>query len=290
MLHIKIIPKQWNYSMQFNLIIPTYNALSGNWFKVLESIGNQTNIPNRKIIIDSSSSDETVNLAKQFGFECHIIPKTKFNHGLTRQFGVDLDKNAKFVIFMTQDVILYNEFAFANLLKIFEDKAIAVAYGRQLTDKTSSMLEKTARNFNYPEKSVVKSMVNIKELGLHTAFCSDSFAAYRTKDLLNIGGFTKTDFGEDMITCAKLLMNSKKSAYVAEALCLHSHAYSIKNEFQRGRAIGRMHKENPWLLKTFGKAESRGKALLSSVPFYYRPILFLQIIPKYSGYLLEKLF
>ncbi len=152
----------------------------------------------------------------------------------------------------------------------------------------SSFIEKVSRQFNYGETSLLKSKENIAEYGLSTAFCSDSFAAYKIADLLSIGGFPKTDFAEDMLISAKLILKGKKVYYNAEAKVIHSHPYSIKSEYMRGKQIGKMHKENKWLLQTFGKAEKRGKTLLNTLSFYKKILFILQALPKFIGYKVGK--
>ena len=66
------------------IIIPTYNA--GKKFdKLAGALLQQKNIVPRNIrIIDSSSADNTVNIAEQAGFQVQIIEKKEFGHGKTR--------------------------------------------------------------------------------------------------------------------------------------------------------------------------------------------------------------
>ena len=91
--------------MNCGLIIPTLNA--GNQFqKLLEQIAAQS-LPIEKLIVDSESTDATVQLAKNFGLEVLTIPRKTFNHGATRQFALEhlLKKfPLDVVIFLTQDV------------------------------------------------------------------------------------------------------------------------------------------------------------------------------------------
>ena len=65
------------------LIVPTLNAgsLWNFWLKAFEQ---QTQKPDCLLVIDSSSSDDTVALARDHGFDVRVIPKSEFNHGGTR--------------------------------------------------------------------------------------------------------------------------------------------------------------------------------------------------------------
>lgn len=270
--------------MSFIIIIPTYNACKSGIERLLKTIKEQTVSPSKICIIDSSSTDNTVEICRKYGCDITIIDKGSFNHGLTRQMGIDNNKNYDYAVFMTQDILLYDNNTLETLLSSFNHENVSIAYGRQLTDETSSFIEKISRHFNYPPHSIIKSKDDIEKYGISTAFCSDSFAAYKIKDLLSIGGFPKTDFAEDMLAAAKIILSGRLVYYNAEAKVYHSHQYSIKNEYARGKAIGKMHKENKWLIETFGRAENKGKELLSSLPIHKKILYILQALPKLIGY------
>lgn len=274
--------------MSYIIIIPTYNGEKQGLENLLISIHNQSLPPEKICIIDSSSTDNTVNICKKYNCDITIINKKDFNHGLTRQLAVNNNKNYDYAIFLTQDVLLNDDNTCRALLSSFNIADVSIAYGRQLVRDNSSFIEKVSRQFNYGETSLLKSKENIAEYGLSTAFCSDSFAAYKIADLLSIGGFPKTDFAEDMLISAKLILKGKKVYYNAEAKVIHSHPYSIKSEYMRGKQIGKMHKGNKWLLQTFGKAEKRGKTLLNTLSFYKKILFILQALPKFIGYKVGK--
>lgn len=269
--------------MSFIIIIPTYNGCN-TIERLLKSIKEQSVVPAKICIIDSSSTDNTVEICKKYGCDITIIDKGSFNHGLTRQQGIDNNKNYDYAVFMTQDILLKDNNTLETLLSSFNHDNVSITYGRQLTDNTSSFIEKISRHFNYPPHSMIKSKDDIVKYGISTAFCSDSFAAYKIKDLLAAGGFPKTDFAEDMLAAAKIILSGRLVYYNAEAEVMHSHPYSFKNEYARGKAIGKMHKENKWLIDTFGRAENKGKELLRFLPIHKKILYILQAFPKLIGY------
>ena len=89
---------------------------------------------------------------------------------------------------------------------------------------------------SYPPYSIIKSKNDIEKYGISTAFCSDSFAAYKISDLLAAGGFPKTDFAEDMLAAAQIILSGKLVYYNAEAEVFHSHPYSIKKRVCKGQS------------------------------------------------------
>ncbi len=275
------------------VIIPTYNA-GVKFLDLLNSLNNQDIEFAQKVIIDSSSTDNTVELTNGYGFEVLNISKQEFNHGLSRDKAIKhvlaKDSSIEFVLMLTQDVVFETTDAVTKLLAVFMNKDVSAGYGRQLTDKSSSLLESASRRFNYPKESMIKSIDDIGSLGIYTAFLSNSFAMYRVSDYLLMDGFSDTNFGEDMLLAGKMILAGRYIAYVSEAKVTHSHPYSIKSEYERGKAIASMHFTNSWLLEKFGSAEARGNRLLFSVKFYLIPFLILEALPKYIGYKIVKIF
>ena len=252
--------------MNCGLIIPTLNA--GNQFqKLLEQIATQS-LPIEKLIVDSESTDATVQLAKNFGLEVLTIPRKTFNHGATRQFALEhLLKNFPLdvIIFLTQDVLLRDEQTLATLVKIFgKDKSVGMSYGRQLPHEGATNEAKFLRAFNYPPESQLRSFDDRKIFGLKTAFASNSFAAYRVAALQNVGGFpSNVPLCEDMYVAAKMLMSGWKIFYAADAQVYHSHNYTAAQEFQRYVQIGKFHAQESWIRETFGSAEGAGKKFVA---------------------------
>ena len=251
--------------MKFLLCIPTYNA--GNlWNKWIEAYQFQSMTANQVIVIDSSSSDDTVELAKDAMFSVFSIPQSEFNHGGTRNQAVRFAEGfADVVVFMTQDAILASPDSLANLLAPFVDPEVAAVCGRQLPHHEATLLAAHARYFNYPPESSLRTLADIPALGIKTAFMSNSFAAYRLSVFEELGGFPdNTILAEDMYLTAKMILSGYKVAYCAEATVFHSHNYTLKQEFQRYFDTGVFQQEQKWIQQKFGKAASEGKKFVLS--------------------------
>jgi O antigen biosynthesis rhamnosyltransferase rfbN len=251
--------------MKFLLCIPTYNAgnLWNKWIKAYES---QSVTAEQVIVIDSSSSDDTVKLAKDAMFSVFSIPQSEFNHGRTRNQAVRFAENfADVLVFMTQDAILASPDSLEKLLVPFSDPEVAAVCGRQLPHHEATPLAVHARYFNYPSESRVRTMADISALGIKTAFMSNSFAAYRLSVFDKLGGFPdNTILAEDMYLAAKMILSGYKVAYCAEATVFHSHNYTLKQEFQRYFDTGVFQQEQKWIQQKFGSAASEGKRFVLS--------------------------
>lgn len=240
------------------LIVPTLNAgrLWESWLKAFEQ---QTRKPDRLLVIDSSSSDATIALARAHGFDAQVISKPEFNHGGTRQSGVNMLPETDIIVFMTQDALLAKPDAIERLLAAFIDERVGAAYGRQLPHRGAGPIASHARLFNYPAESQLRCMEDRARFGIKTAFISNSFAAYRRNALMQAGGFpVDTIMNEDTYVAGKMLVSGWKIAYCADAQVRHSHDYGFLDEFKRYFDIGVFHSHTSWLQQTFGGASGEG--------------------------------
>ena len=300
-----------------SLVVPTYNAgqawadfilaLQSQTLSLEDESGVKCPVGIDVTIIDSSSTDNTAVLSRAAGFEVLVIDKQSFDHGGTRQLAFEhIFKKSQegqaytWVVFMTQDAVLSDPSSLAQLLSGFKDGQVGVSFGRQLPHPTATLLSAHARGFNYPAYSSLKSMDDKATLGIKTAFCSNSFAAYRVDVLAQIGGFPKrVILGEDMYTAAKMLQQGYSVAYVSEACVHHSHNYTLIEDFKRHFDTGVFHAEESWILEAFGVPTDEGKrfvlselGLLKNLPLIQRAQLLLEISMrtalKFLGYHLGK--
>jgi rhamnosyltransferase len=244
--------------IKVGLIVPTLNAGS-LWESWLKAFAQQTRKPDYLLVIDSSSSDATVALAYAQGFNVQVIPKSEFNHGGTRQFGVNKLSALDIIVFLTQDALLANPDAIECLLAAFDDESVGAAYGRQLPHRNAGPIAAHARLFNYPAESQLRSLEDRTRFGIKTVFISNSFSAYRRNTLMQVGGFpANTIMNEDTYVAGKMLVAGWKIAYCADAQVFHSHDYSFLEEFKRYFDIGVFHTHTSWLQQTFGGASGEG--------------------------------
>lgn len=278
------------------LIVPTLNAGS-SWASWLQAFATQTQKPDNLLVIDSTSSDATVDLAQAQGFDVQMIPKAEFNHGGTRQFGVKQLSDCNIIVFLTQDALLADAHAIENLVAAFDNDKIGAAYGRQLPHLSAGPIAAHARLFNYPATSQVRALQDKAKYGIKTVFISNSFAAYRRKALMQVGGFPVTTImNEDTYVAGKMLLAGWKIAYCADAQVRHSHDYGFLDEFKRYFDIGVFHAHTAWLQETFGGASGEGLRFVRSELRYLMrhapgliPSAILRTGLKWLGYKLGKL-
>jgi rhamnosyltransferase len=253
------------------LVVPILNP-GPAWIDWLNAFQTQTLRPEFLLVVDSDSRDGTPEKAIPFGFKVHTIERSSFVHGATRQWSIDQLPEADIVVFMTQDAVLADPDSLKNLIAAFENPEVGAAYGRQLPRKNASPIEAHARTFNYPVHPRIKSFADIPELGIKTAFFSNSFGAFRRWALLEIGGFpVGLNFGEDVYAASKLLLAGWKVAYVSNATVFHSHRYSFLEEFRRYVEVGTFYGQEGWIVQDFGKAGGEGRKFVFSELSYLIP-------------------
>jgi len=210
--------------MRYAIIVPTLNA-GFNWDGILNSIIDQILAPERIIIIDSMSTDRTVEIAKSYGCTVILVDKEEFGHGRTRQIALTYAGEVDFVVFLTQDAFLVDNNSVKMLINVFKDEEIGAVYGKQLPRESANILEKFERTFTYPVQKNIYSYSDRKKYGVKACFLSNAYTAYTLSALVDIGGFPENIIvSEDMYVGAKLLKAGWKLAYCAEAAGVHSHS------------------------------------------------------------------
>jgi len=212
----------------------------------------------RLLVVDSSSTDGTVAIAKSMGAETFVIPRQEFNHGSSRELARKMLKT-DIVVMLTPDAFAVDASVLEKLVQPILKGLAVVCYARQIPHEGASFFEAFPREFNYPINSQLRALTDLDQYGVYTFFCSDSCAAYLNRALDEIGGFQPVLFGEDTVAVAKLLHKSYKIAYVAEALVYHSHRYSLRQEFCRYFDVGLMRQQYRSLILTKATDSQRGR-------------------------------
>lgn len=283
-----------------DIIIPTYKPDKG--FEVLiEKLQNQTVKPNKIILMNTEKKyiekflKDSQILAKYDNIEIHHVAETEFDHGKTRDLGVQYSKEPYFLC-MTQDAVPYDNFLIEELLKVLKTKNVAAVYGKQLASKNSHILEQFTRQFNYPDESRIKSKEDLEELGIKTYFCSNVCAAYHRDIYDKLGGFIKkTIFNEDMIYAAKAIKAGYFIGYAAKAQVIHSHHYTGKQQFHRNFDLGVSQADHPEIFQNVPSEKEGGKLVSGTIRFLIKEKKIGFILPfiyqcgcKYIGYRMGK--
>lgn len=278
-----------------DIIIPTYKPDEG-FYALIDSLKKQSVRPNRIILINTEEAYwDADRLCDEEDILLFHIKKEEFDHGRSRNMGVS-KSNADIFIMMTQDAMPVNEFFVERLIKPLENKEVASSYARQLVREDSSVMERISREFNYPEKSIIKGIDDIKQLGIKAFFCSNVSCAYKRSVFDELGGFVNhTIFNEDMIYANKMIKAGYKISYTSDALVYHSHNYTAMDQFHRNVDLGVSQADNPEVFSEISSESEGSRMIKQTIKRLKEEGQGSKIIPyiymscwKYLGYLIGK--
>ncbi|KUJ75885.1 hypothetical protein AVO42_11465 [Thiomicrospira sp. XS5] len=246
--------------MAICVVIPFYNAidfLTPRYMAFLGALKADKNIT--CVFWDSSSTDGTEQQLEDIGFDqVHVISPDDFDHGGSRTLAAQTC-DSDVVVFLTQDALPVSKDDLYRLTLAFENPAVGAAYGRQLPHEDAHFFARHLRGFNYPGKSHIYSLSDVKEQGIKAAFLSNAFCAYRRSAMDDVGWFPDgLLISEDLYAGVKLLKAGYSLAYVSEACVFHSHNYSVLQEFRRYFDVGAFHRMESGSLADFTQVGSEG--------------------------------
>ena len=259
---------------EIDVIIPVYKP-GAEFLELIERLEHQS-VPVRRILLVNTEQKyweafqyDHPRRKRYENIKMWHISRKEFDHGRTRRDAVKRSAAPVFVM-MTQDAMPADEFLLERLIAPLADEGVAVSYARQLPREEAGPVERFTREFNYPEESLVKSKEDIPRLGIKAFFCSNVCAAYRRDIYDRQGGFPRhAIFNEDMIYAAGCIKAGYKIAYTADAMVIHSHQYTNKEQFRRNFDLGVSQAEHP---EIFGSvpSESEGVRLVKKTAQYLR--------------------
>jgi len=216
-----------------SIIIITYN--SGNNFKqTLDAIFSQKMKDFEVIIIDSSSTDNTLDIVKKYNTRIFKIKKEEFGHGKTRNFGANLAKG-KYLVFMTQDAIPADKNWLSELIKSLNDEKVAGVYSRQIPKENENTIDKFFYLSLYPEKNITWKKEDIVQ---GNNIFSDVSSAMRKELFLKNTFNEKLILGEDYDWASRMLNKNLQIYYNSNSKVIHSHSYKLCSVFKRNFDIG----------------------------------------------------
>ena len=193
--------------------------------------------PFELIVIDSGSTDETLELLRRFPVHLEQIPPESFHHSRTRNFAAGLAKG-EILVFLSQDAIPASEKWLNTMISNFDDPTVGAVYGRQLPKPGSSMEREDALGALYGERKIVKDPVHRNGLGYRFYHFSDVNGAIRR------GVWEALRFPEDLrvfedIGIAKRILDAGwKIVYEPNSSVFHSHSHTTIGLFKRYFDIG----------------------------------------------------
>jgi glycosyltransferase involved in cell wall biosynthesis len=223
--------------MDISVVIPTKNGARCIG-ECLEAVYSQEGVGRVEVVmVDSGSTDGTLEIARKFPVRIVEIPAEDFHHARTRNYAATLAAG-KYLVFLSQDAIPANCSWLKVMLQNFADGAVGAAYGRQIPKAGSTLERHEALNAMYGSQRVVKDPSSKQRLGYRYYHFSDANAAIRREV------WEATRFPEDLkvfedLGIAKRILDAGwHIVYEPEASVVHSHNHTTVELFKRYFDIG----------------------------------------------------
>lgn len=239
----KIIKKNVERSL-ITCVIPTLNAGYDLKF-VLQALIEQDVLIKKIIVIDSGSTDHTLDIAKKFNCEIIKIEKKKFSHSGTRNFALKF-VDTPYVYFTVQDCVLSSKHTLSSLQEIMISNELSAITNpqnpRMDADEYSCITtfyhNKVFYNFPYGSYKIFDTLGDKKNQRYNTQL--DNVSCLYFKEHLIKHKF-RGEFAEDVNIAIDLIRDHKKVARANIFPVIHSHTrpwlYHLKRSYVESKAI-----------------------------------------------------
>ena len=223
---------------QISVVIPVKNG-AATLEVTLQGILTQTLADRTEIIvIDSGSTDATLDIAAKYPVILHQIPPAEFNHGATRNLGVQLARG-EFVVMTVQDAAPVDDRWLEKMHRHFDDPKVAGVCGKQITSRDP---DKNPMQWHQPGATRTMWRVHVDkpaefsslsgEEKLTLCGWDDVTAMYRRSSLLAIP-FRPVMFAEDWVWAHDALAAGHVLVHEQDATVCHYHHHTFVFRFRR---------------------------------------------------------
>lgn len=226
-----------------SVIIPVKNGVA-TIERCLVSIFNQTIAQQLEVIvIDSGSTDKSLEIINRFDVKVIAIDPASFNHGDTRKLAIQY-ANGSFLYYTVQDACIASNDMLEKMLLHFEDEKVQGVCGSQgapheadknPVDWYRPVSEACIQKLHFSSSEAFDQLSPQRK----TEVCEwdDVNAMYRKSALLRLP-FEKCDFGEDMTWCKAALRHGYTLIRDTSALTWHYHFRTYTYEFKVKLTVG----------------------------------------------------
>ncbi len=193
--------------------------------RLLDGIAHQTISDIEVILVDSGSTDSTVEIAANFGAKVIHIHPDEFTFGRSLNLGINVASHSIIAIASAHVFPVYPDWL-KNLLEPFSDPKVALTYGKQRGGETTKFSEHQIFTQWYPQHSDPRQA---------HPFCNNANAAIR-RSAWQQHPYDETLTGlEDLAWADWVLHEGYAIVYVAEAEIIHVHHETPRGVYNRYR-------------------------------------------------------
>ncbi|MCC7406926.1 MAG: glycosyltransferase [Phycisphaeraceae bacterium] len=189
------------------------------------------------VLIDSGSTDGTMQVARQFGAQIYQIAPDQFQHGRARNLGA-LRARGRFLVYLVADAVPADDHWLARMVEPLADPTIGGVFCRQMPPKGTIPTQAYALEHRYGPENRRHVLRPGEPLTLSRVRISNVSASYRRQTVLEM------PFAEHLIVCEDvamglaLLRGGLDVLYRGDTAVYHAHNYSLRQIFRRYFDIG----------------------------------------------------
>lgn len=260
-----------------SIVLPTRNGARTLPALLAGIARQQVNFGFEIIAVDSSSTDGTAELLRGRVDRLLTIYAADFDHGLTRNLGVE-HARGELIVLMVQDALpASNSWLAALTAPLTADGTLAGTFARQRPRPESSALTRRhlarwAASSDEPRTTAIADRAEFEALPPLAQFercIFDNVCSCIRRSVWSRHPFAKTPIGEDIEWARDVLLAGHRLAYVPEAEVIHSHDRSASYELARTRALHRRLYEL-FRLRTIPSLPLLARAIASSLAVHLR--------------------
>jgi glycosyltransferase involved in cell wall biosynthesis len=229
------IPKN---KVTVSVVIPTKNG-GENFRRVLAAIANQVGFRQIEIIVvDSGSTDNTVELADQFGAKVIKILPEEFSHSYARNFGASY-ASGEYLLFTVQDALPPSDSWLYELFSVIEKNDVVAVSCAEFPCATTDLFYRAIswNHYNFLEidkqDRIMRYMGSEDHLTLRKNGQLSDLACLISKKVFSKYKY-KTDYAEDLDLGLRLIKDGYQIAFLGSTRIIHSHNRSAYYYLKRG--------------------------------------------------------
>jgi rhamnosyltransferase len=228
-----------------SIVIPTCNGGAAVG-PLLDAIASQRiDVPVELVVVDSSSTDGSEALLRQRANVFVNIPEASFNHGLTRNLGIERSRG-DLIVLTVQDALPNTDDWLAKLIApLRADERVAGAFARQIPRPDASPLAKrnlerwiaastTPRTAALSGADEFNALTPAQRLD-RCAF--DNVCSCVRRSAWHQLPFPEVPIAEDVGWAKAALLAGYRIAFAPDAVVVHSHDRGAQYEFERTRLL-----------------------------------------------------